>query len=294
MYKCVGLLIILSALVWAGLRIGGDKSLKGWVLTLCFLAVFAGMFLIVCDRATEISIKGVGTIKAAAERATVDANAIAELRQRVEAQSSMVDLVAKEAARAHELAEAAVSKTDSAERRLEAVNAMLTTAQQKVAELDKIAEFTRTVVAAQNDDRRAFDQLEVWANDASFPMREEAAAAYRTVLDDHSQPFFVSGFSVPWKEGIDPSTLSLEDLRRNYQTAPDWLKPALIEYIWEREDIPKKDRAAFLAEVIRTDRSLKAVEYAGRFLSGVLNVKVKPLAIDALLQVWEQKRDSVK
>ncbi len=48
-------------------------------------------------------MKGVGTIKAAAERAESDAGEIEEIRKRVEAQAATMDLVAKESAEAKTL-----------------------------------------------------------------------------------------------------------------------------------------------------------------------------------------------
>src|SRR5437867_1463717 len=184
MFNLLGILLIVVALSATGWWVAGDRAHKPWVFTVCLAAIFAGAFLILQDRATEITLKGVGTIKSAAERATSDAKAVAALRERVEAQSATVDAVAQRAKEAHDLAETAASQTTAAAKRLEAVDAALSAANQRVAELDKITEFTRTVVAAQNDDRGAFDQLELWANDESFPMREGALNSWRTILDD--------------------------------------------------------------------------------------------------------------
>ena len=105
---------------------------------------------------------------------------------------------------------------------------------------------------------------------------------------------YASGFTIPWAEGADPSKLTLPDLEREYGSAPVALRPALIEYVWRREDIPKADRMAFLARVVRQDTSLNAVEYAGRFLSEALGAKLKPLAVRKLLEIWEQQKDTIE
>ncbi|HEX7478479.1 MAG TPA: hypothetical protein VF331_11775 [Polyangiales bacterium] len=104
----------------------------------------------------------------------------------------------------------------------------------------------------------------------------------------------MSGFTVPWNQDVDPAKLTLLDLRSQFSGVPTHLKPALIEYAWKREDISKGQRMAFLADVVAKDGSLNAVEYAGRFLSGALDAKLKPLAVRALLQVWDQKKSSIK
>jgi hypothetical protein len=170
----------------------------------------------------------------------------------------------------------------------------LLSARAKVDELQQITEFTRTVIAAQNDDRRSFDRLEIWANDPAFPLKAEAASAWAEIRDEHAPLFYATGFTIPWSEGTDPSKLTLPDLTREYGRAPVALRPALIEYIWKREDIRKVDRMAFLADVVRQDTSLKAVEYAGRFLSEALGAKLKPLAVQKLLQIWEQQKDTIE
>jgi len=261
---------------------------------MCLLSVFAGVLLMVYQRAIEITFGGIGTIKAAADQASSDAQAIAEIRKRIEAQSAAVDLVAVTAARAETLTRELSEKSAAAEVKLEEVNQAVSAARAKVTELEQIAEFTRTALAAQNDDRRAFDRLETWANDARFALRSEALGAWVGVLDAHAQPFYSSGFSVPWKAGLNPSTLSLNDLRREYKAAPVFVRPALIEYVWNRQDVSKRDRAAFLADVLRGDDSLKAVEYAGRYLNDALQTKFKPLAVKALLEAWEKSKGSIK
>jgi len=294
MTKLVGLLFIANSIIVAGWWVTRDYPNKGWVFTVSLLAVFAGMFLFLQDRATEVTIEGVGTIKAAVEKASEDAQAISALRQRIEAQSATVDLVAQQATTAKGMAEQLAQKSEAAEKKLVEVDSALTTARSKVDELQQVTEFTRTVLAAQNDDRKAFDLLEKWANDPAFRFRSEAGAAWTAVLDEHAKSFYMSGFTVPWKQGIDPAKLTLADLRSQFSEAPTYLKPALIEYVWERKDIAQGQRMAFLADVVAKDGSLNAVEYAGRFLSDALDAKLKPLAVRALLQAWDQKKGSIK
>lgn len=294
MAKLLGFLLIANAVIVTGWWVSRDLPYKSWVFAVCLLVVFVGIFLLVQERATEVTIRGVGTIKAAAEQASVDAEAIAEVRRRIEAQSATVDLVAQQATKAQRLGEELSEKSRSAERKLGEVDQALALARRKVDELQGITTFTRTVLAAQNDDRRAFDQLELWAHDAGFQLRAEAGSAWATILDQHAKLLYASGFTIPWKPGVDPSKFGLVELRREYANAPVFLRPALVEYIWNRQDLPKKDRMTFLVEIVASDTSLNAVEYAGRLLSDALDTKLKPLAVKPLLQVWEQKKGSVK
>ena len=78
--KLIGILLVLNSVAVSSWWITAHGTHKGAVLTLCSLAVFAGLALVVSDRITELNMKGVGTIKAAAEQASTDANEISALR----------------------------------------------------------------------------------------------------------------------------------------------------------------------------------------------------------------------
>lgn len=101
-------------------------------------------------------------------------------------------------------------KAQVAEKRLSEVDTALATAQTKVSELQEVTEFTKTVLAAQNDDRKAFDRLGAWSGDPKFRFHSEAGAAWATVLDEHAKSFYMSGFTVPWKQGVDSAKFGLK------------------------------------------------------------------------------------
>ncbi len=103
--KIAGFLIILNSLVVTGWWVCTDHQYKSWAITIGLLTMFAGIFLIVQDRAIEVTIEKVGTIKAAAQQATEDAEAIGELRERIQNQSATIDLIAESSSKAHKLVE---------------------------------------------------------------------------------------------------------------------------------------------------------------------------------------------
>jgi len=153
------------------------------------------------------------------------------------------------------------------------------------------SEFTTTVIFAQNDDRQAFDKLKTWSDDANFPFKDEAQQAWMKILDEHATPFALSGFTVPWTEGVDPANISFERLKASFQSAPAFVRVGLVEYIWKkRQDISKKDKMEFLVEVMKSDKNLSVVEYAGRFFAGESKQKIKPLATDVLLDWWGKNK----
>ncbi len=113
-------------------------------------------------------------------------------------------------------------------------------------------------------------------------------------MDSHASPLSEGGFHIPWNEGVGPSKLSFQQLRAIYSDASDHIRLGLVEYISKRKDISKHHRMQFLIEVIRVDRSLKVVEYAGRYFSAESEDKLKPLAIEKHIERWEKNKDSVE
>ncbi len=101
---------------------------------------------------------------------------------------------------------------------------------------------------------------------------------------------YSSGFTIPWKESFDPSKLPLPALVQQYQGSPPQLKPAMLEYIWKRDDISKVERLDFMIDVMKHDESLRAVEYAGRHFTAGTDQKIKPMAIEYLVDWWEKNK----
>jgi len=284
--KLIGILLIVNSLALTAWWITTQNNHKTMVMTLCLITVFAGLGLVLQDRITELTVKGVGTIRTATEQIQADAKTVSELKERVENQSATVDLVAKEASKAKELSEEVANKNQQAEEKLDILDQAIKKANTSLTELDAATEFTMTVVAAQNDDRIAFDTLKKWSKDMNNPFSSKAAQAWNTIFESHNNPIYMSGFKVPWPKGPDPSTFSLAELAQKYRQAPAQLKPALIEYIWGRDDISKVNRLDFLIDVMKYDASLTAVEYAGRYFTAGTNQKIKPMAADYLVDWW--------
>ncbi|MEN6578725.1 MAG: hypothetical protein ABFD90_20435 [Phycisphaerales bacterium] len=160
--KMMGILLIFNALLLSTWWVCTDHPHKTWAILVGLVAIFVGVYFTVQDRAIEITIEKVGTIKAAAQQATADAQAVTELRRRIEAQSATVDLVAESATKAHNLIEELSQKNDAAENKISELEHASADFQRTVAELKETADFTSLVAAAQNDDRIAFDKLTAW------------------------------------------------------------------------------------------------------------------------------------
>lgn len=159
-------------------------------------------------------------------------------------------------------------------------------------DLDEVSEFTMTVVAAQNDDRIAYDKIQEWAKNNNYRFSSEADQAWIAIYESHNNQMYTKG-DVPWDAGVDPSKFSLSDLDRQYQSLHVQLKPNFLEYIWTRNDISEFDRLEFMINVIKTDPSLKAVEYAGRIFARGTKQGIKALSVDHFLEWWELHKDEL-
>lgn len=294
MLQLIGVLFIMNSLVVASWWLTQQKPGMAACISLCLIGVFVGIVLIFNERAVEITIKNVGTIKAVAEQAKVDAQTIADIRQRIEGQSATVDAVAKTAFDAKRISEEVEKKSQEADRRLKEIDDAVKQGNAAVAELQAYTTFNNAVLAAQNDDRKSFDQLKTWAQNKNYPFANAAQQAWITILDSHASLISEGGFHVPWNEGVDPSKLSLEALIVNYKGAPANIRLGLVEYIWNRNDIAKRGRMQFLIDVMKTDSSLKVVEYAARYFMYESKDKLKPLAIEQHIDWWEKNKDLIK
>lgn len=236
-----------------------DNPYKPWALTFTLVALFFGAFLLVQERATEITVKGVGTIKAAAESAREDAQAIANLKERIEAQSATIDLVASRATEAQRLGE----------------------------RLRRIVDFSTTVIAAQNDDRAAFDRLGAFIDERS-ELSRLAAHAQITIRSEAGGPVEAGYLNLP--EGHQLVSAAAADLREIYAQLPSVYRASAVNVIWNRNDLSVGGRMRFLVNVLRDDPSLTATLYAGKFFAKQAGLKWQPFSVGPLLDWWEANK----
>jgi hypothetical protein len=181
-------------------------------------------------------------------------------------------------------------KIAATEGKIESLNAEVSKTLDKFNILNQDLEFIKIVSAAQNDDRMAFDQLRSWSDKENYPLHTKAAQAWLAIMNDADSAIRWGDLKVPWPENLEPSKLTINDLRTLYNSAPDWIKPALIQYVWKRDDIAKLDRLEFLIEVMKKDKSLRAVDQAGRFFRAENNLKIKTLAYPEMLDWWGKNK----
>ena len=295
--KLLGLLLILNSLVLTGYWVIGDHTHKGWAITICVVTIIVGIAFTFHERALEITFSGIGTIKAAAKQAAIDANAVSDLKDRVESQSATVDLVAQSAAEARKIVDKLTEKSQATDEKLDMIDETIVKAQEALKEIKRITEFATDLLAAQNDNWKSFEQLRQWGDDTSFPLNEVAVNAYVKIRTSYGGPIKYGYLNIKWPKEDDPAKLSMQDFLKTYRSLNPIFHTDLVNTVWEREDIPKKKRMAFLHEVIRTSNSLTARDYAADFFvreAGDDDLKWQPFNIKPILNWWEEHGESVQ
>lgn len=185
-------------------------------------------------------------------------------------------------------------KIKDANSKLIVIDNKLKEAEQTRKELLAKSEFTLTVIAAQNDNRQEFEKLSSWAKDSSFPYLELANNTIIKIRTSYGGIVTPGYINVSWKEGIDPSELSFSILRKEYNTIPPHYHASLLNFIWKRNDIPKKDRMQFLVDVLTEDKSLIATFYAGKYFATEANIEWSPFVTTPLLSWWDKNKDNIE
>jgi hypothetical protein len=254
-----------------------------------------GAFLILEEQATELTIKGIGTIKDAAEQANVNAKAIADLKNRAEAHTATIDRIATEAAEAKQLLNDLNINHQVATNNLSRLDRSIANSSLAVRNLQLLTELSSTILLAKNDSRQAYEQLLIWSEDSSFRFQKEASQAATSLMNHHNPRLVRSGFGMTWNEDVDPQVLSIDELWVAFSDIDPYQRIAILEFVWEeRTDIPLIDRLQFLVDVLRRDESLLVTEYAGRYFNEGTNDGFRPIDIDAHLKWWEENQDLIE
>jgi len=93
MFKLLGVLCIFNVMIFCSWWVLNNNPYKLWMISLCMITIFVGIFFILQDRAVEITFKNIGKIKAAAQSATSDAQEITKMKEDIQKQSNIVNLI---------------------------------------------------------------------------------------------------------------------------------------------------------------------------------------------------------
>lgn len=228
--------------------------------------------------------------------ATAAANEIADIKNKVEAQSATVNLVAKSAEEAKKLVGELELKNEVIDERLSELGKTTDKAGEALKEMERVTGFATTLLAAQNDSWRAYDQLVKWSNDKDFPLREMATNALVKIRLSHAA-FSWGYLHIIWPDRVDPSKRPLAYFRKALSENDSILHAHLVHVVWDRSDIPKIERMQFLIDVLETSNSLNAKNHAGKLFveaAGDEDLKWIPFDTDALLAWWKTHKNDIE
>jgi hypothetical protein len=256
------------------------------------------------NRITEITFSSVGTIKAEADQASQYVSDIKNIKAEVEREQKVINDVAAQAGNASRLSKDLEAKNVQASKQLSELEREMSAAAEASDNLQLAVRYTTTVLAAQSDDRVAFDQLQTWSNDGSFPFAASAHEVSDAVKDNLTN--LMLNYQVPWKQGVDPAKFKSADLRAIYSSLEFQkvtnFRVALVQYFATRSDLSQKDRLGFFIDVMHRDPSLKVVAYAGQAFAQVANLNnpltpqlhMDPLALPIYYDWWKNNQSKLR
>lgn len=177
---------------------------------------------------------------------------------------------------------------------LEAVSLELQKAKSTENELSSISDFTLILLAAQNDDSDAFDKLAKLSENPSFRFRELAESGYLQIMISYGGVIQRGYINILWKEGFDPETMSLKDLREHLRDLQPRYHANLVHVAWNHKTLTKQEKMQFMVDVLEQSKSLNAKDHAARLFAQQAGLPWNSMIIHPLLSWWKEKKDTIK
>ena len=184
------------------------------------------------------------------------------------------------------------AKTEQSQKTEESMHEVLNEARKTLNQVEVQSKFIMTVMAAQNDDRSAYATIHKWANDSSYPLRMDAARTEMMISRDYvgwqgEKPYL----EMPWKEGVDPQEMTLDEIQRMWNSLPSNLAQAFVVFVWDHKKLTKEEKHMFMHKVLSDSRnSLQAADKAARIMAGEAKVKYNPPFHFSEIEKWYETR----
>jgi hypothetical protein len=269
MLQFVGVMVMLNALA-LGVFFAVHKELGLKSGALCLVMVFVGFGLLLNERATEITMTGVGTIKAVTTKAIGDAKAIEQLR---------IDLDAQQTGMTEKLNQ--ITKT-------------LADATATNRRLEERADFVSLLTSALFGSRKDYERLVAMSRDTSSKFQVEASRVVATVGMLFVYNPLGPKYSIDVKPGVDIAKVSIADFTASYPVVHRYQRPAFIECLGNRTDLPLREKMEFLLKTIQTDDDLRSVMTAGHFFAQAAKIPETTTDFNLYSEWWETNKDTIK
>lgn len=184
-------------------------------------------------------------------------------------------------------------KIEESDNKLKIIDNQLKESLKVSKNIQEVSDFMLTFIRAQNDDSAAFEQLGRWGVDISFPFSDISLKMYETIRLSYVEKLGVAYWIYEWPKDVDPLKFYLTDFKIYLSSLEPKYHAYLVELIWKRDTISKKDKLIFFVDVLNTSNSLNAKNYAGRLLANEIGLKWHPFYIKPLLDKWEEIKDTL-
>lgn len=221
------------------------------------IGILAGFAIANINTLEKISYKGFGLTNYV-QKAKTDVGEISSIKKEVFAQKESMDIVIRDINHQKELIDKQFKNT------------------KKWLEMNKLA------AQALADNRKAYDKIYFsYRNDNDPQIAEYAKQITNKIIAEANGPMHTF-WSVPWKEGINPTQLSFDLARREYEIAEEFQKRcALVDFITNNKNYTKKEKLKFLLKALQKDKHLKVCETICRNINKLTNQQLAHLDFDA-------------
>lgn len=164
-------------------------------------------------------------------------------------------------------------RLDDSEKAEREIKGLLKQADETLVQVRQQSEFILTVLSGQSDDRKAYDQLGVWENDSSFPLRYQAAKARLSIQKSYAGMFANKTYRPINLTGEDLGKMTFSEITNLWQTTPSDGACAYIYLVWDLTNITKNQKRFFLYDILSDSRnSLQAGDLAASILAQEGNI----------------------
>ena len=198
---------------------------------------------------------------------------------------------------AQKLAEHSEAETQrilsTAEGELKTVQESLTSETKAAAQsLQELLTLMETVARADNDDRKAFEELLKISRSREHPYRATANLAVQRIYFQVLRETYQDGNLPPEVMGPWSGIRTLSEYKRAYQREPALYRHVRLQALWQDELFPLSGKLDFLADVIREETSLRALAAAVSLMNRDAGLDNPFTAYEKYLDWWAAHRAS--
>jgi len=253
------------------------------------VAVGAGLALLLLDKISELSFKVFGTgttIKTKLEQAVSDADEISMIKSQVLAHSQAI--------------KGAVAVASEVQRTSVQLSSKLAEAEKTLVRMDTNNAIVELIMAAQANDRWAWDKLAILGSDTNSPFAARLMAAWQAIEESHNaaipqsvNPRYPGRLDA---SGLKEKEVSLSDplLRQQFPRLSLPERAELMQWVFDQSRFKRKDKLEFFIKIRETEGSLYICEWAGRhFMVLAPMPDVPPLRSGLMNEWWQQNKDKI-